>query len=349
MTYPINHYIEKSQAFDERKEDFNRRTTDLTFDNHCDLVVPAQELLQGLFGKEVTTTPQTYALNDWSLNQACNKLGPPPMKYMNECPPELRATNLNHWLEVLNKTRERGSSGSGPYPYNLGRGWLVRTYGEEVRGILSSMYVPFNNTAMLTMIDELLEGISYSIDPKSYVGQNTLHLRTVFSQTPDGLYQNGVYFGNGEVGKRQIRVMPWIKTNSCDNSLQFSEDGFFHKHIHTTSAFLRGAIKEKTGQLFAISAERLEQLVAAETVDIPDIGDVIKDVCKAHNLSESVEREMLIGTEGHKSLFGLVQGMSYAAHSLDDIEARIDLETLAGGMLMNPERQYMVLDTLVEG
>jgi len=258
---------------------------------------------------------------------------------MQECPPWLRAKNLNHWLEELNRLPERGSSGSGLPVY--GKGLLVRNYADEVRAILSQDYVPLSNTDFLVMLEELLETAEYGVDGKSWLDADSMHIRTVFSQTPDGMYQNGVYFGNGETGKHQIRCMAWIKRTSCDNSFQFLQDGFIHRHIHATKAFLRGAIKEKAGQLFKLSVEHLEKLVAAETVEIPNISEVIQQVCKDHNLSEIVQKEILIGTEGHRSLFGLVNGISYAAHSLDNEDAKVDMAMLAGSLLVRPNREYL--------
>jgi len=43
---------------------------------------------------------------------------------------------------------------------------------------------------------------------------------------------------------------------------------------------------------------------------------------------------ILIGTEGHKTRFGLVNGLSFAAHQVEDVEHTIELEALAGAVLM---------------
>lgn len=297
-----------STGMDEKKTDYISDLEDIWFSNDADIVVtnPAYGDMA------VSLTP-----TDWALRQICDKLGPPPAKYMKRCPRHLRAENLNYWL------------GGMPQGY-----WFVRAYGENCRAVLSRQYVPIANTAVLTHAQQLLDGMGHwLIDP--YVSPDTLHVKIGMAQGPGGAYAVGAYLGNGEIGNRSFRILPFVQKTSCSNSIIYAEGGFVQRHVSVTKAFVYGALKEKLGQAFGLAANVLERMVMAEAEKIPEIAKVVDHICRQHNLSQAVKDNILLGTEGEKTRMGLVNGISFAAHASDlSMESQIDLETLAGAQLI---------------
>jgi hypothetical protein len=72
-------------------------------------------------------------------------------------------------------------------------------------------------------------------------------------------------------------------------------------------------------------------------VNIPDVADVINGLAERYGLSTPVRDDVLFGMEGKSTLAGIVNGLSFAAQKLENIEARIDMETLAGAILIEPK------------
>jgi hypothetical protein len=316
----LSDLIEQSTRLDQDKADYLAGIADITFDQQARIVIP-----DSLFN---AVTP--LEMTDWALRQACEKLGPPPAEYMRVCPPPLRATNLNHW-------RESGN----------GKSWFVRADGDKARAVLTQEYTPVANTRVLEMTQELLGNTPYNL-VHPFLDADTLHVKISVADTKDGHYAVGAYIGNGEIGNHAVRVWPFIQRHACTNSILYTDGGFEQRHYKVTPAFIFGALKEKIGQAIGMASEMLDQIVRAEAEHIPDLADVIADLCKQKGLSQPVHDLILIGTEGNKTRFGLVNGLSFAAHQIDDIEHTIELEALAGAVLMgqpiqpleNSERSY---------
>ena len=79
----------------------------------------------------------------------------------------------------------------------------------------------------------------------------------------------------------------------------------------------------------------LDNVVAAETDNIPDIADIVADISKRKGFSNQLQADILMGTEGERTRMGLVNGLSFAAHASEElpVETRIGLEILAGALL----------------
>jgi len=298
-----------SSGMDEKKTDYITPLEDVWFSYEAALVVN-----NSTFGDAAIALAPT----DWALRQICEKLGPPPVKYMHRCPSELRADNLNYWLREMPQDEY----------------WFVRAYGSNCRAVLSRRYVPIANTTVLSHAQKLLTDVGHwLIDP--YVSPDTLHVKLGMAQQAGGAYAVGAYVGNGEIGNRSFRILPFVQKTSCSNSIIYAEGGFVQRHVSVTSAFIYGALKEKLGRVFGLAANVLERMVMAEAEEIPEIAKVVDTICRQYNLSQAVKDNILLGTEGEKTRMGLVNGISFAAHASDlPMEAQIDLETLAGAQLI---------------
>lgn len=296
----IDDLVERSAAFDEGKSDF--KAASISHDSGSIVV-----------GGDFKTR---LSLSGWALSQLCQRLGPPNPGYLQKCPPWLMSANLAYWQSLYRKPL------------------LVRAYTDECRAILSAEYTPISNTVVLEMARDMLGDLPYRIID-SYVDPNRIHVKIGMADDEGGNHAIGCYLGNSEDGSRMLRVMPFVQRHSCVNSIMWSEGAFIHKHYRTTQAFLYGAMKEHLGKGFAVSVERLETLVWAETVRIPDIAQRVKSICKAKGLSQVTRDNILMGTENSNTLWGLVLGVSYAAHQDNiDYESRIDLERFAGDLLL---------------
>lgn len=321
----LNQLIETSRAFDEHKSDYGPApTTEFRFDTHtAELAVPGS-LFQD---SRVLLAPTRHA-----FGQVCQKLGPAafpgtqkvlPTDYLLACPPPQRADHLNHWLSVMNGSRK----------------WFVRGYDESARAVLSDKYgtVGITNT---------LEWVRDAIDNKGGVGgvrvvdpvvtPDVLHLRTLFRSvnTHEGNYGIGGYFTTGEIGNRKLGAFPLIKRTSCDNSIAIpvSEWSWESRHVGDTR-ILKRLFVTAIYSVLKSSVEALDRLMDAMDVEIPNFTTYVDALVGEKHWEIETKDRILIGSEGHETLFGLVQGVSAAAKSLEDADDRANMELYAGRLL----------------
>jgi hypothetical protein len=282
--------------------------------------------------------PARVALNmdDWAMTQVCAKLGPPPLKYMRVCPPNLRATNLNHWAKAQTGKKT----------------WLIREFdnaGEDgirtCRAVLSDRYQDIPNVDILKTCAGLLQEQEYRI-VRPYLTHNDLQLRiapkNLTFKRDDGNYGGGVHIANGEVGNRRFVVAPYVLRTSCWNSFTILEKAFMMRHVKSmqfnySMAFINAMLSEHIGRALQVSAEAIERVTLAYSQDIPGIASVIEKICQERGLSEEIQQHALIGTEKSETRMGLINGFSFAAQKLEDLEEdrRVECEAISGALLWN--------------
>lgn len=74
-------------------------------------------------------------------------------------------------------------------------------------------------------------------------------------------------------------------------------------------------------------------MLDAENESLPKFDEVIKGICERQGWTESIENHILIGSESSETIWGAVNGMTFAAQKLDDQEAQADMELYAGEWL----------------
>jgi hypothetical protein len=268
----------------------------------------------GLFrtGTELGFTP-------WSFRQVCQRTHV-PIDYAQRIPPTLRALN---WANGIPDEKV----------------WLFRSYDDQCRGALSDRYSVVRNSVLIPAIIDVVEDRYPLCRP--YIDRDTLHVRIEMvnrdfdgPRPSRGNYSAGVYIGNGEVGQEKLRIHPFVKRTSCDNSTIFTDSGMTMVHHGLTEAFARAAVYQTMGQVLGLAVERIELLINAVTRPLPgEFAAYVDNMCKEKGFSEAVRDDILIGSEGQENLFGLVTGMTWAAQRQDAIETTIELEMFAGALL----------------
>lgn len=307
----LQELIDISKGYDAHKQDYVVNSADVLFDEHtAELIVPGN-----LFG---AVPPLT--MTDWALRQVCQKVGHIPASYAKDCPAWLQAINLNHWM------------------HNVSKDLMIRGYDQHCRGVLSAQYAPIMNTVVLEKTAQIMEDVGFY--ETHYLDADTFHGKFTVANKPGGDNKGGFgvgfYLGNGEIGNRAIRVCPYIQKNKCQNSIVFQDWGIEIRHYRTTPAYIFGAIKETIGKSIGLAAEAVDRFVEAEMAEIPDVTTVLDGLADKYNLSLPVKDAMLFGTEGKSTLAGIINGISYAAQQIENIEQRIDMESLAGAILADP-------------
>ena len=312
----LKQMIDRSEEYDTHKADQVERVDAVRF------VPSGIALPDSLFGGAVE-----YGFTDWALGQVCNKLGPPPTHYIKQCPGWLRAANFEHWRKDL-------------IEQDAEKKWLVRSYDNDCRALLSNEYSTLANTSMLKWADEYtstLNGGPTHVRP--YLDADTMHLKMIF-RTQDfgngkGEWGFGIYLGNGEIGNRRVRALPLIQRHSCDNSIIITEGGTTIVHRFKSEHFIEASVKQGILEGLRMSVEQIDAVWKAAVDEIEDLDKVLAKLCKQKGWDDDTKNRILMGTEGESTVLGAINGISYAAHQQDDPELAVDMETFAGSILVD--------------
>lgn len=333
----LQNLLEESREHDTHKTDYKQDAKSFSFDNDANMAIP--ENMMGALNVQYPPMPQT----DWALRQICQKLGKSvfggqktlPFDYIKAMRPNLRAYVLNH--HVSNSD-------------NLGT-WLVRAYDTEVRAVLSDRYAPISNTELLEMLNQIAESSNapHSVTKSSSVRPDDLNIKIIWKNIvkpkPDkGGNDNwgvGVYIGNGEIGNRKLRVRPLIQRHSCQNSIIGNSDlsSLEITHIGNPRAKLN-LLKSVMVEALPFAAQLLEDMIAADDKELPEISKVLYILSKQYNWSQDIYSKTLIGTEGNQSIAGVVNGITYAAQSITNPNDRVDMEELGGAILLDKDSVF---------
>jgi len=323
----ISQYVDKSAEYDSHKADYSEFVRNLHFDEAARLVIPAQ-----MFGQVPPLTP-----TPWAWNQVFSKLGPAvfgkgcnktlPSDYLLAIPPDLLAENLNRHIQSAN-----------------GAAWLVRGYDAGARAVVSEGFTTIANTELLEILDGVVDQ-NPTADfraVRSSVSPDDLNIRTIWKDTGGGNYGIGVYIGNGEIGNRRLRIYPLIQRHSCENSIIIEHDKgieFVHRGNKITKMVL---VKSVIAELFGVAAEVLEKMIEAESQQIPDFADVLGGLAIKYGWDDSTRTAVTLGTEGQQTRAGIVNGVTYAAHTVEKFTPNetADMEILGGRLLLAPENLF---------
>ena len=307
-------------TYDQDKFDQHHLARALVYNNHGEMVLPGD----GLF-----PTEQSLPLTPWARSQICQRLKI-PYRYLKRCPGLVQAQNLNHWQRQLPPDKQ----------------WLIRSHAGRARAILSDQYSIVNNSSILQTIQELLTHVNFQLI-RPYLDVDQLHLKLTTNQTHDGNYRIGCYVSNNEVGGGAIIVAPFIQRTVCTNSIIHVEGGIRRAHYRLQPGFVKALLKHEIGSALQASSQMLDNVVAAETDNIPDIADIVADISKRKGFSNQLQADILLGTEGERTRMGLVNGLSFAAHASEElpVETRIGLEILAGALLQAQKPIQQVIST----
>ena len=177
----------------------------------------------------------------------------------------------------------------------------------------------------------------------------------------------GTYVGNDEIGAGRIKVWPLIQSTSCSNSTVFrplrtsaefgmgsdneqlpiDEEDVKQRDFVGISLVHRGdrkrleyLLKNAIGLSLNAGAAYLDKLIEAETQRLPNFTDVLAGLAKKYNWSEKTQTNVALGTRGDQTVAGLVSGITFAAQDIENQDARLDMETLGGAILVNSDSLF---------
>lgn len=329
MLKVIEQMLDESKSQDILKEDYDTPSVDLSFSPPGNLNIPWNGVT---LNSEIT---------DYALRQMFIKLGKVVFPHDNSgLPPK-------YFLRIKHSDPELFSQLMNWHMADSKDEWMIRTYDSKVRAVLSSGYAKVHNTDMLDAMRLLVidqnpqNGEVYD----SSVTPDELHLRTLWADTgvPDGAggyYKVGAYLGNGEIGNSYVRVHAMVQRTTCKNSLMTLENALTLRHFGDVHSIMMD-IKKSFINIFPTATKLVNQMVRAEGRLLPNFIDVLDNLAKKHNWSPTQKSEVGFGMEGKNTVAGLVNGITYAAHTLElDEKERVVWENFGGKLLVTPDSVF---------
>lgn len=277
------------------------------------------------------------SLTDYSLGQLCTKLGV-PARYITKCTEkgfnDLAMQNMNTWIDEYEKDL------------------FIRTYGDKIRGILSSRYSVLDTPDIIDVVDTATRGLGLKVKG-FYMSEERFHARLIqqhqMNVNGEDLFA-GIQIDSSDVGRSTLSVSFFIFKQICTNGLCVSKgrgDLFTQKHISICSDDFREQLIQslKTLPVLISEYEHIIQrcatqysIMGTKYVSDNDFDTVLKEFIQKikykTNLSDDGVKKVadLVGQKYGPSDWGVVNAITEVAQDYT-LERRIELEKIAGDML----------------
>lgn len=259
-----------------------------------------------------------FRLRALATNQLANRLGVPG-PYLQKCPPDLLAENVNHWL-----ARQPD------------RQFLIRCDGDEVRAVLSSRYSPVDHEQIVQWIGDAVgrdAAVRYELNAEQLVVQlvSPREQGTVMDRL-----HTGISIRNSEVGLSCVEVSGLIYRVICLNGLILNrgQSNYRRRHIGDTS--LGDQVRQAVTQAANNASEGLGRFEGTRGVRVPDMQGLFDRVSERHGLSkrQATAVQEAFQVEPGESLYAAINAITRAGNDLRlDLQARRQLQELGGTIL----------------
>jgi hypothetical protein len=285
-------------------------------------------------------------MSDTAYAQLFSKLSPTvfgkgsgkhiPSDYLTSMPADLRAQILSRHC----------------WDTNGFQSWMVRGFDDTARAVVHHAYPGgidergrFENTQYLSILRELLPATPPSdfhlVRP--FVDQNCTITRAISKFNDGGGYGIGVAISNDETGSRKLRVMPLVMRTSCDNSIMVDRSGTSLEMAHRGSlAAMRTQFKAALGTALRASAELLNKVIEADERELEDFDAILEGICREQGWQNGVRDAVMRGTENSETVLGVVNGITWAAHTVESLDQNtmLDMEMYAGSLLYAESKEW---------
>ncbi len=286
-----------------------------------------------------------YDINDYTHGQIASKLNIPKAYYDNmSAIPELRTHNVNEWLKHSEKSK-----------------YFVRTLDNTARAFLSNSYRPIDNYDVMSSFLPVMQEIVHDVKSCA-ITERKMYMQVVFPKmemeiVKGDVVQQGFILTNSEVGAGAIDLKHLIWRLLCSNGMigmstlrkyhigtrlngeesDIWKDDTLRAELESFKLKFRDILKEMMNQKHFI--EQCNFLKLAVDDKITNVKDTIQNVTRRFGLSEK-HNDMIINNmakEGNMNRYGLANGLTALAHSMENIDAQYEVEKY-GSMVINMKR-----------
>lgn len=290
----------------------------------------------------------TFKTTNTSMRQLCNKLDIPYRSFYQK----IRQSKYNQQKKIA-LTKQVLEELASYYPYGL----LIRTYKDTIRAVLSKQYSIYDSDQITQTIDDCFQFItdtnSFSIG--TYINtEEQLHIRFIKNE-PILCDETEIYCGltmsSSDIGESKLAVQFYVYEDKnsngiCINIRPGTEDNLYNqKHLGIKSEMIRHKIIEALDEFPKLS-ENIKQYIKYATYTSLKQSGLYNP--KSYNsrimykelnlINKEIDEFMEIVEKKPKTLWGYVNAISDYAKTINDVYKRTHLESIAGKILLRPQR-----------
>ncbi len=254
-----------------------------------------------------------YPLQPHALTQIGTKLGI-PAGYLQRCEPDLRAQNVNRWLE-----QESGDV-------------FLRFDRAEVRAILSTRYRPLDNHEV---VNALLAVMPEDTRLRFELTVTRMEVQLVGNHG-DGSLRDGLHLTNSEVGAASVSLSALIYRGICLNGLIMGTGSYTWSKRHIGATDLQVAFNDQVPHLIEASAEARGAFKGTTSVVVKDHEKAFERIAERYQLTKQQHGAILEAYQAEPgvSLYHVINAVTRAGnHPELAIEPRRQLQEVGGRML----------------
>ena len=275
-------------------------------------------------------TTHEHAWQTQALGLMASKLRV-PLSYLNRCPPELRAENLNHWL------RKRA-----------GQEFLIRFDGDEVRAVLSPRYQPISNVQLA----ETVRREAGNVLVRAEIDDMHMLLQVVTSRGEEVSFgdriHGGLHIANSEVGHRVVEIRAMLYRILCCNGLIMGtgQAGIRRRHLGDADKILR-QFRATTRTAIEVGSSLPGRLGETRHVRVPDPIPVFDRIASRYKLDDAEQEAVHVAfeTEPGDSLWSVIHALTRAGNNAAlSVGSREKLQRTGGRILELAERGTRWID-----
>lgn len=287
-------------------------------------------------------------LNHWSFGQLCQR-AKAPAGYLRTLPAELSTVALQWSLETHEAAADEGNDAK----------LLVRRNGDTyVSAVTSPTYGRIWDADVVRAVRDRVNLDEWKVPAASYQATDPRRATTLYASDRDIFMflvnessidvqgesiKRGFYISNSEVGAATLEIACFTYDYVCDNRIIWGQKNFKSLKVRHTSGGPHRFVSQVAPQLAAYAqsatAEQAATIRAAKAREIAGTREGVLDWMKARGFSLPTARKAYERAESDirgynpRTVWGMVQGLTDAAHDVEHTDARVELETKAGLLL----------------
>lgn len=287
-------------------------------------------------------------LTNWSFGQLCQR-AKAPAGYLRTLPAELAAIPLQWSLERHETTEDEGNDAK----------LLIRRNGHvSISAVTSTTYGRIWDADVVRAVRDNVDMSEWKVPAATYSATDPKRATTLYASDRDVFMflvneasveiggeciKRGFYVWNSEVGSASFGIATFTYDYVCDNRIIWGQSNFRELVIRHTAGgphrFMARAVPQLETYAQSSTLEMANTIRAAKAKEVAKDRKGVQDWLRARGFTTKVAGAAYDAAEkdprnyNPRSVWGLVQGLTDAAHDIEHVDERTTMEARAGALL----------------
>ena len=240
-----------------------------------------------------------------------------PAPYIDRCPPELQAQNLNYWMNNVNANEKL----------------FCRFVGNDLRCLFTERYVPMDNLDIVNTLEVQSDKCCYFRFDRDVMQLSILHEDKKFISDFGETFIPGVVISNSEVGLKSLEMSVFYYMPEHDCGIIVTDVG--HYHFRHTSKRGLNRMPEVYAELNHISREDFNKFDLVNDIMFTEPETALREFGKKFVLSKSEISQIYSKWDKTGNVWSIMHAISKAAEDFNKNVARLLTFQKVSGEILN--------------